>query len=308
MIARDKNGREGKTFSSNSPHIRMGGESQQALKNMLEEETKKEFPNLKKALVFDNHGKIISSILNGLTEHLPRFYQKIGSDEGFNLCQSLESPPSSGFGFAFFIYTLVEAALTRIVIIDERIAQATIDGGKLFGDKAAVFQKAGIISLLQVHRPDMDLIQIQTAFLSETIENAANNTKGFNNVANDEGCTFNKDDSVTLKFVTKITDAFQILSLDEGLSSDVLVIHEGVTDMFHSKSLWNEKEEDSWKIFDAVPFVIRTSGRGMNSRYLGNWLPFIEFTELSGNTYGDLNKLTLTKALLGTSGNIIERP
>ena len=72
------------------------------------------------ALVFNNHGQVFK--LDGES----CFKQDFGSKESLSLYQSLESPPQEAFGFAFFVYSLVEAALTNVAVLDERVAHTLL--------------------------------------------------------------------------------------------------------------------------------------------------------------------------------------
>ncbi len=85
---------------------------------------------------------------------------------------------------------------------------------------------------------------------------------------------------------------------------DAIVIHEGITDSFFNikDRLW--EEGDHLRLYSLLPFVVRTSGRGRESRHLGQTLPFIELNVLSDSCYGALNKIKLAKALLGASGEL----
>jgi hypothetical protein len=83
---------------------------------------------------------------------------------------------------------------------------------------------------------------------------------------------------------------------------DAIVIHEGIADAFFKEGYW--QEGDHLRLYSLLPFVVRTSGRGRESRHLGQTLPFIELNVLSDSCYGSLNKVKLAKALLGTSGEL----
>ena len=86
---------------------------------------------------------------------------------------------------------------------------------------------------------------------------------------------------------------------------DAIVIHEGITDSFFKDGFW--QKDDHLRLYSLLPFVVRTSGRGRESRHLGQTLPFIELNVLSDSCYGSPNKIKLAKALLGASGEL-EKP
>jgi len=93
-------------------------------------------------LVFDNHGEVFSG--TGYQKHSDvRFYHKFSGSE-MSLYQMLESPPSKGFPFDFFMLSLLEGCLTNIVTLDERVADATIKDGSLNGEFLNQIRRAGI--------------------------------------------------------------------------------------------------------------------------------------------------------------------
>jgi hypothetical protein len=285
-------------------------------------------------LVFDNHGQIFSDFAAVSLRESARFYQEHGLRTALNLYQALENPPGSFFGFGFFIYSLTEAALTRIAVLDERVAQSTLTDGRILTSKTldSTFQKAGIIPLYCFKRDNekwSDDLSSPTlegksalpfGFLSQTLLDAAQETMALTKdearseeeavsqiakylaVWRREGLMVSQK-GASLNFGFLADDASPAIS-DATLSEvDVLVIHEGVTDILQDQSRW--ETEDRQKLYDCAPAIVRTSGRGHDSRYLGGFLPFVEFTEISGNIYRSLNKLALAKAVLGSAGSAI---
>lgn len=79
----------------------------------------------KRALVFDNHGVCFPEVLDAEKTTNPRestrFYQKFGGETP-DLYRLVANPPATSFGFAYFMYSLVESCLTNIAVLDERIA------------------------------------------------------------------------------------------------------------------------------------------------------------------------------------------
>jgi hypothetical protein len=87
---------------------------------------------------------------------------------------------------------------------------------------------------------------------------------------------------------------------DEKPQMDAVIVHEGITDALHANKLW-DKGDHRW-LYSRVPAIVRTSGRGRESRQLGDELPFIELNVLSDSCYGSRNKIRLARAVLGASG------
>jgi hypothetical protein len=285
-------------------------------------------------LVFDNHGQLSPGFAKSWLREGPRFYQEMGLDVSLNLYQTMEAPPTTAFGFAFFIYSLVEAALTTVVVLDERVAQATVKDGLLLNSNRADpdaggelrFQKAGIFPLLSFKRDCESWNSHQLAdgevrsggndgittgsipygFLSKTILRAAYQISwnvysqqwrdNYVNTWRNEGL-FLVSDKCTAQcaYLTKEAEA-----TTQRVEPDVLVVHEGVADALQNSGRWSA--DDVARLYECAPVVVRTSGRGYMSRHLGQWLPFVEFNEISANIYQSLNKVALAKSLLGTTG------
>jgi hypothetical protein len=113
----------------------------------------------KKALLFDNHGNCFpeaygiekARCLAGST----RFYQKLSGSVSPDLFQMLSRPPTDPFSFRFFLYSLVEACLTNVVVVDERLAWSLVDGDDVgnanrnFAQDLLDHQKAGIFPIFR---------------------------------------------------------------------------------------------------------------------------------------------------------------
>lgn len=282
------------------------------LNGLFEQETKDETPfNNKQLLLFDNHGAVFENIFKGYGHGFQqglRFYQSIGLKDGLSLYQSLESPPASAFGFALFLFSLAEGALTRIAILDERVAQATLDSGQLFRDTLHRYQTASVFPLFRFRNANGS--NNTPVFVSNRLQAAKDLTEHswtesmadpatWNALlAEDTGEGLHLAASPTTVIVVKMATKKATFNLAD---ADVLVFHEGVADRLGSEKAW--KRDDTAGLFAGFPFLVRTSGRGQESRHLRNVLPFVEFTEVSENTYQDMNKVGLVKSLIGATGN-----
>ncbi|MDD5266660.1 MAG: hypothetical protein PHO08_05975 [Methylococcales bacterium] len=281
-----------------------------SLKQEAEKDRSREFGD-KFFLLFDNHGEALSfkGDACGYAKGV-RFYQKIGLKDGLTLFQSLESPPNSAFGFALFVYSLVEGALTRIAILDERVAQSTTDNkDHLFGVEQHRYQIAEIYPLFTFRREGHTPVRVSARIeiLAEKTKNwwgdsdeAEKKWRELWEESNAEGLHFGVDCKINT--VVNLDDfGYESLCVEQLKDIDVLVVHEGVADQLGGK-IWNA--DDTRTLFSTAPFLVRTSGRGSESRHLKNVLPFLEFTELSSNTYQNFNKPGLIKAIFSASGNV----
>ena len=112
-------------------------------------------PNRSRMLMFDNHGRCFDRIGTRAEQttnfrNSVRFYQKFGGQTP-ELFRLLSSPPQREFGFAFFIYSILESCLANVAVVDERLAASLLfangtndpnTGGFIKG--LSEHQKAGI--------------------------------------------------------------------------------------------------------------------------------------------------------------------
>jgi len=275
------------------------------------------------ALVFDNHGHVSpEEVRNSL-----RFYHKFSGAE-LTLYQLLETPPSEPFAFGFYLLSLLEGCLTNIATLDERVADASLAGGKpAVEPKGALglLRSSGIRALFSFDRAPSDPAQntpeawmslvsrrFITPNLNQWMRQKLDNAYGKEDAQNQirhEGIRFGQGSQVdSLCEFTK--ESIKIIAdvepdVPRHRMMDAIVIHEGITDSFFKNGLWHEG--DYLRLYSLLPFVVRTSGRGRESRHLGQALPFIELNVLSDSCYGSLNKIKLARALLGASGVLLDK-
>lgn len=272
-------------------------------------------------LLLDNHGKAFPGIADvgrcGRNETGPqksaRYYQEFGLKTSLSLFQTLESPPESPFGFAWQIYSLAEGALTKVAFLDERVAQASLGTMRDFLKDEFVFQypsyhKAGLYPLLTFRREKSECYYVSKSvqdYIVATSKNLQGNSKAtFDRLWKDgNGCLEGLSlyiSGATMSVGNMDKNQYEPLQLDD---LDVLVVHEGVTDTLPE---W-KAATDLEAVYGIVPWLVRTSGRGREARSMLNWVPFIEFTDISENIYRAINKYALCKSLLGISGGVIAK-
>ena len=240
-------------------------------------------------LVFDNHGKVLK---NAEQAHS---YHAFSGAEQVDLFQLLDSPPSDSFGRAFLVLSVVEAMLTNVVVIDERVADACLDaaGGVVnpYGETITKKQRAGIFPVYGVTGLDKKRHPLSAktrAALEGVLEG-------------EEGVVVSKD-SPFVRTYRKRFPSGKLSAVEFGTGKDevdIMVIHEGVTDMMQPEG-W--AEGDHVHLNRICPIIVRTSGRGALSRHLGKNLPFLEFSELAESVYRQMNKVALVRGLLALRG------
>jgi hypothetical protein len=252
----------------------------------------------------------------------------------------LSRPPQDRFSFLFFIYSLVEACLTNVVVVDERLAWSLVEGYGInepnhnFAQDLLEHQKAGVFPLFRFRQSEGQEV--------DQSESEKDKHIGFYNLVHEkrlreclvpcdsdalmkqEGILFsmlkNGDQSSagTLGLITPCrstsgeSNSFKILSHSK---ADVILIHEGAMDILTTQMgvIWrgvDDKNYDdkSYKqqldaLYQLAPIIIRTSGRGRKSKLLGEHLPFIEFGQVSSSLLTARNKFALVRGLLGSVGS-----
>ncbi len=268
-------------------------------------------------LALDNHGNVISGMDLSpefySTNPVPAYHPFSGSEQ-ISLFQLLESPPLENFSRGFLIFSVAEALLTRIAIVDERLADATLYWA---AQQPWVFDRAGsaekmhmarIIPIYSIHS------EVLTAggtseptrhFLSDSVRRAFDVQQDLDR----EGIHLSPYQRLQMPspLITGIVPRGSCALVDARAEQpefrpDIFVIHEGVTDLLFEKGAW--PLEAHQEIFSYCPFVVRTSGRGSISRHLSGILPFLEFSELSDATYQQMNKVALAKGLMALRGSV----
>lgn len=268
----------------------------------------------KACLVLDNHGRVLPSVKHN--EDRAAYHAFSGSGQPA-LFQILERPPQDSFARSFLVFAVVEALLTRVFVVDERVAEATIDlnddgAERLFRKTLERLQRAGIFPLYS--------IQTEKVTEGETVRDSyalsVRIGKAMIPAADASGRTLSTEEGLAVSPVRRDSSILGARpALVErpgtprivdpaGFMPDCLIVHEGVVDQVHSKGGWPGGLHRQLHAF--CPWVVRTSGRGAGARHLGHELPFLEFSELSDTVYRQLNKLSLVQSLFSLRGGPLD--
>lgn len=290
--------------------------------------------NFKKALLFDNHGNCFPEAYEfekaTSLAMSTRFYQKLSGAVSPELFRMLSRPPKEKFMFRFFIYSLLEASLTDVGVVDERLAWSLVEGAgsdhanDRFAEDLLEHQKAGIFPVFRFrHYEDNQDEDVghYTLMHKERLEKSVklgrdNQVDQERNVLSGEGITFAKNgqSGSEINLITpcaKSSDGelFEFLEFNP----DVILIHEGAMDILTAQRVkWvDQSDKPNHKkqlqaLYDLAPMIIRTSGRGRKSSWLGEHLPFIEFGQVSSGLLTARNKFSLVRGLLGSVGRKLE--
>lgn len=281
------------------------------------------FTNKNSLIVYDNHGKVFGGYQGSddaglaITEpndlySSPACYHRFSGSGQIDLFQSLETPPTDPFGFAFFIFSLLEASLLNVVVVDERVGEAMVEVSDLFGDKHRHLQLARIFPLFQIHTGNS--ISSEKDALSPKLKDTLREMKNDQGWAFrdgldlfEEGLYINDNENPIqpiIKWKKNADSTDQITTFKDFKDSrtshiDIVIMHEGLVDTQQKE--WKEHKYPC-PLFSRIPYFVRTSGRGAGSRHNNDSLPFLEFSELSNTTYHSLNKLSLGRSLMNLKG------
>jgi SAM-dependent methyltransferase len=286
----------------------------------------------KNALLFDNHGNCFPEAYEvekaTSLARSTRFYQKLSGAVSPELFRMLSRPPKEEFMFRFFIYSLLEASLTDVGVVDERLAWSLVEGAgsdhanDRFAEDLLEHQKAGIFPVFRFrHDGAKEEVGHYTLVHKERLEKSMklgrdNQVDQKSNVLSGEGITFAKNGQSGSK-INLITpcatsgdgELFKFLKFNP----DVILIHEGAMDILTAQRVqWvDQSDKPNYKkqlqaLYELAPMIIRTSGRGRKSSWLGEHLPFIEFGQVSSGLLTARNKFSLVRGLLGSVGRKLE--
>jgi hypothetical protein len=238
-------------------------------------------------LAYDNHARLRSALESARRRVSFYRYQTSGR-ENLKIHQALESPPGSSFGFRYFILGLLEALLTDIVVVDERVGEAILQGGGgSFADLTLLLKLVPmgyypIFSICKGEKREYvsDLVGANE-LVRRTDKEGLNLSEFTYNFPNLEG-----------KGVEGRKDA------------DLIIIHQGVVDRLKNLGMWEEGSNypQLEAMYQIAPVVVITSGRGRTLRHVPSTMPFIEFSIIRENTYPSQSKYHLVRALLSIHG------
>lgn len=263
-------------------------------------------PRQAACLVLDNHGAVFRSPPRGV-----RVYHPVSGSEQVALFQVLEHPPADPLARAFLVYSMVEALLTRVIVVDERVGEAMIEKDAagmdtVFGKKTMSLQRVGVFPLYTIHSeaPGPRRLSHQLSVAIESVLAGELDISG-RSVAKEAGLVLTPrsydPDSIDVRPVVIQSFDVKIASARE-CEPDCIVVHEGVVDQVHDREGWPLGAHR--QLHSICPWVVRTSGRGSGARHLGRELPFLEFSELSDTVYRQMDKVSLGKALLSLRGGL----
>jgi hypothetical protein len=291
--------------------------------------------NSKKALLFDNHGNCFPEAYEfekaTSLAMSTRFYQKLSGAVSPELFRMLSRPPKEKFMYRFFIYSLLEASLTDVGVVDERLAWSLVEGtggdqaNDRFAEDLLEHQKAGIFPVFRFrHHGAKEEVGHYTLVHKERFEKSmklgrANQVvQAKKDLLNGEGITFaiNGQSGSKIDLITPCGHdgdggSFELFQI----KPDVILIHEGAMDILTAQqvewvALTDEQRDAHGKqlqaLYELAPMIIRTSGRGRKSSWLGEHLPFIEFGQVSSGLLTARNKFSLVRGLLGSVGRKLE--
>ena len=274
-------------------------------------------------LLYDNHRCLLRS--REWSHPDLRFWQSWGA-KSLRTLQLIDNPPADEFHFALLLLGLVEAGLTRVILIDERVGEAAMQlSGREFDRMTQQIlhdklNAAGCFPLYSVRD------QQTRTFISSRIEEAVKADQeaaraGGGAAApklplpSGEGLVFEDVSKSGVMFrVPQPTDddendvsevAVRALG-DPALGCEFVVIHQGVIDRVHEVPSCEDGRSASrdWlrDLYSITPSVVITSGRGRRVRHAPKDCPFLEFSIVKLGTYPEVSKYDLVSALVSAKG------
>lgn len=239
-------------------------------------DTLKQTLKKKACIVFDNHGKLFTRDEAGYGSPYAgdyfAFWQEISGNESIGLYQELESPPSNEFAFHWFVHSLVEGALLKVAVFDERLAQSNVNW--------------------KCMRTEQQTTRVYPLFGIRGDTGMAFASKGIN--ANEDVLCLTANGSVGVH-IRNVFVKNAPLCLSEDL--DILVVHLGLMEQSASIAGLSDRSHQLLLHLGGARLVV-TSGRGSGGRTWGQGAPFAEFAAVGQALYIDRNKHHLARVLL----------
>lgn len=240
----------------------------------------------KHVIHFGNHGAIPDEFKSDLTNDALAASYEFGAIEGPRTFDALFSPPTDLEPFRYFVFGVVEAALTEIAFFDERLLGMFADGSVTLLDrqrKAA--RRANLLPLAAIP--------------------SGSGYGGAWARPNIRGVDLNGRDDATSDFLIAATGPKTQVARGRCGALDILLLHEGLIEELISRHQFPEGGEI--RFGSTFSRLVRMSGKGPQDRKLNNHLPFCEYSAVSacflpyskGVLHGiGIEKLNLARAVL----------
>lgn len=226
-------------------------------------------------IVYTNHRRLFIK-----NRALANFFLHGTGAENKKIFEILSTPPDDKFMFEYFILSLIEAGLTKIIIVDERVTESVMEETDLSEDHNC---------LCQSHCYPMFFLS--NKYLTLAIEKKGRN---YYNKILKQGLSY-KDDC---KWNIRLLPNGQTIS--DTNKPDFIIFHNGIIEtILKDLNLTSNFEY----LYNLSPSIIITSGCGKISEDIGNKdYPFIEFSVLKENTFPSISKYHLTRSLMNVKG------
>lgn len=265
-------------------------------------------------VLLDNHGK--STILpdDGKMRLNCACYHEFSS-KNMRLYHLLESPPPGKAGILMLLQ-LLEATLTRIIVVDERVASACLRDSEenaeapalIISDQGKELFRSKIFIPCSLHlAPQQRIALVPSPRLPDTQPLVKEG--GHNLLIEEEGLFLDSpvESSLQCFYENPVNNSLDTCATSE---ADVLIIHLSIIEQQKTRNHWKKLTENESSHFERLyrlaPVVIGTSGRGRNmtglEEYLPGNLPFLEFSIVQANTYSEISKYHLVRAAFAVHG------
>jgi len=245
-------------------------------------------------ILYDNHIDMYPILKKYSLEKKIIYHHPTGdSVRALKLFNLLSNPVNDDFLIQYLILNLLETALTKILIIDERIAEYyanLIKKGEGNGRVKGIEEYKELSQKRNIFVPFYLKINNKKIFVSKEIEKIYKKLKEKNK---------------TQIYGLEISERNSILILGENTKNikfHIGVLHQGIIDECIHPNIKNDK----WfEVFVKRCYhVVITSGRGKFIKYVPSDLPFVEFSILKNNLIDDFSGVDLLKALTTSKGGI----
>jgi hypothetical protein len=215
--------------------------------------------------------------------------------------ENIQSPPAAGFRFEYFLLSLLEAGLQKIIVVDDRIAKESVNIRGENNGFAPSLLRLNAIRCYPVY-------SIGTVSTREFIAEVLRPIEEFL-PSEEKLCLTDPSQSCLVEFVQKQSrlesrSEVNLRSTGE-LQADFIVLHQGIIDAVIAPQV----KDQSWfqNLYQIAPMIVITSGRGNRLDHVPDDTPFLEFAVVQDALSSEPSKYHLSRALgsiKGTVGNV----
>lgn len=241
---------------------------------------------------FGNHGSEPPELKRAWDRGELHFTQAFGSVHGPRTFHHLYSPPQEEQALRFYLYSIMEAALTKVLIFDERVFSSVFKDGPASGggheislSRIADAWGSGLLPALQIPSGTDKCARARSDVCIPSLEEPQSFYLPASNLAATSlkwaALGIRDLDSArrTMREEVSSHKARYDNAEEPKVTADIIAVHEGLVEELVSHSTFAKGTD--LNLLAIAPRILRFSGKGPEARKLSSRHPFAEYSAIS---------------------------